>query len=158
MSSPTSRSFNSRKGATWVTCARSFSGEAGTDESATNGAMCKPGSRLRASRFGGQALVVTVFVRGARQEVEEGIETSVECAAQLRNRPIDGVKRQPCLGSALEFQSPFFRSRQRSFRNEPETVDQRVARHDATILATRWARLRRPWFRLTTSVRPQHAL
>src|SRR5437870_394346 len=40
------------------------------------------------------AELLDVFVRRARQQIEEGIEAAIERAAQLRNRTVERVERQ----------------------------------------------------------------
>ncbi len=81
--------------------------------------MCKAGS-----------LIVAVLVFRSRKQIEEGVETSVERAPELRNRPVNGMQRQSCLRSILEFQAAFLHSCQRPLTDEPDAVDQCVARHD----------------------------
>src|SRR5215467_14343736 len=93
ISSPTSRSFNSRKGVLCATCTRSFSGDAGTAESATFVSACKPGS-----------LLIAIFVLRTRQQFEECVETPVERAPELRDGSVDGVQGQSRV-AILEFQS-----------------------------------------------------
>src|SRR6476660_5770699 len=92
ISSPTSRSFNSRKGVLCATCTRSVSGDAETAESATFASPCKPGS-----------LLIAIFVLRTRQQFEERVETPVERAPELRNRSVDGVQGQSRV-AILEFQ------------------------------------------------------
>src|SRR4029434_517691 len=123
INSPTRRSFNSRDEMLCATCTRSFSGEAGTDESATSAVTCKPGS-----------LLIAIFSLRTWQQFEECIQTSVQRPPQLGNRPINRVQRQSGLFSTLEFQPALFDSRQRCFGNEADAVHQRIARHDANIL------------------------
>src|SRR5436190_7270973 len=94
ISSLTSRSFNSRKDVLCATCTRSFSGDAGTAESATLASACKPGS-----------LLIAIFVLRAWQQFEERVETPIQRTPELRNRSVDGVQGQ-CRIAILEFQPP----------------------------------------------------
>src|SRR4029434_10659462 len=119
INSPTRRSFNSRDEMLCATCTRSFSGEAGTDESATSAGACKPGS-----------LLIAIFSLRTWQQFEECIQTSVQRPPQLGNRPINRVQRQSGL-SILEFEPALVDTGQRPFGHKPDAVHQRVARHDA---------------------------
>src|SRR5262247_1994160 len=120
INSPTRRSFNSRDEMVCATCTRSFSGEAGTDESATSVGACKPGS-----------LLIAIFSLRTWQQFEKCIQTSVQRPPQLGNRPVNGVQRQSSLSAIPEFEPALFGTSQRPLRNKPEAVHKRVARHDA---------------------------
>src|SRR5579872_5600693 len=73
-----------------------FSGVIGTDESVTCVRDCKEDSG-RGNRVGRALSGLPIFLLGAGQQLEERIEAAVERASKLRNRPVDRVKRQPCL-------------------------------------------------------------
>lgn len=85
----------------------------------------------------GFPLLVAVLFFGAREQIEKCVETAVERPSKLRNSSVNGVKGDGCFSSVLEFQPRFLGGCQRAFRDESDAVDQRVARHDATILAGR---------------------
>src|SRR5689334_2985604 len=119
INSPTRRSFNSRGEMVCATCTRSFSGEAGTDESATSAGSCKPGS-----------LLIAIFVLRTWQQFEKCIQASIQRPTQLGNGPINRVQRQSRL-PIPEFEPALFDTGEGPLGDKPDAVHQRVARHDA---------------------------
>src|SRR5262245_41988041 len=140
INSPTRRSFNSRGEMVCATCTRSFSGEAGTDESATLAGACKPGS-----------LLIAIFVLRTWQQFEKCVQTPVQRPPQLGNRPINGVQCQSGL-SIPEFEPALFCPDERPLGNKPDAVYQRVPRHDANYTKPPL------WARLTYQLRSSHSV
>ena len=75
------------------------------------------------------AELLDIFVVGAGQQIEEGVEAAIERAAKLRDGAVEGVERQAGRRAVGELQRRFVDAFQRAFRNEPDAVDQRVSRH-----------------------------
>ena len=70
-----------------------------------------------------------IVVVDAWEQVEEGVETAVECAPQLGYRAIDGVQRHPCRLAARQLQPRLVGRHETAFRNQPDAIDQCVPRH-----------------------------
>src|SRR5207247_5395294 len=76
------------------------------------------------------AELLLVLVFGSGQQVEECLETAIERAAKLRDRAVERVERQPGGRAVGELQRSFLDALQRPFRDEANTVDERISRHD----------------------------
>ena len=72
---------------------------------------------------------------GPWQQIEKGIETSIERTAELRNRAVDRVQREACRRTIGQRQGCIAETCQRSFRHETYSVYERVASHDAILVA-----------------------
>ena len=90
----------------------------------------EPGTRNRKVQSSGIVEVAPVFVRDAGQKLEERIEAAIERAAQLWNRAVDRVQRQSGCFAVFQAQPSLFGADERAFRDEPDTVDKRIARHN----------------------------
>ena len=73
--------------------------------------------------------LLDVFVVGARQEIEEGIEAAIERAPKLWNRAVEGVEREAGARAVSELQRAFVDAFQRTLGNETNAVDQRISSH-----------------------------
>ena len=78
-----------------------------------------------------------VLVVGAGEEIEERIEAAIQRAPQLRNRPVEGVERQPGRRAVGELQRRFVDAFQGAFRDQPDAVDERVSSHGVIVAAAR---------------------
>src|SRR5256885_2253564 len=68
-----------------------------------------------------------VFLVGARQQIEEGVEAAIERSTQLRNGAVEGVQRESGRRPIRELQRRFVDALERPLRNQPNAVDECVA-------------------------------
>src|SRR5262249_7475780 len=78
-----------------------------------------------------------VFLVCAGEKIEECVEAAIERAAQLRDRAVEGMKREARRGTVGELQRPFFNALESAFRDQANAVDERIAGHPRIIQAGR---------------------
>src|SRR5262249_14942128 len=81
------------------------------------------------------AELLEVFVGRAGQQIEERVEAAIESAAELWDRAVEGVEREPGRRSVRELQRRLVDAFQCALGNQSDAVDERVASHDAILSA-----------------------